>query len=293
MKFAACTKEGKALGLCLVTEEGVKPLSQILGIQVDGLYELVENWEEMQPELERKARDLTPIPLASVKFETPVKTPKRNIICVGKNYLDHARELQGQTASIAGVPTEPIFFSKMAFETIGTGDAITFETSVTNDVDYEVELAVIIGRQVKNISEAEAESAIFGYTISNDVSARNLQVQHIQWHKGKSLDTFTPIGPVVVTKDQFDYPPKLKIECLVNGEVRQSGYTDNLIFSISRLIATLSQGMTLIPGDIILTGTPSGVGMGFDPPKYLKDGDTVICRIEGIGDLTNTVVTKN
>ncbi|MDK2866024.1 MAG: hypothetical protein PWP51_298 [Clostridiales bacterium] len=293
MKFAACTKSGKALGLCLVTDEGVKPLSEILGIQVDGLYELVENWEEMRPELERKGSELMPIPLSEVKFETPVKTPKRNIICVGKNYLEHARELQGQTSSLAGVPTEPIFFSKMAFETIGPEDNIIYETSVTNEVDYEAELAVIIGKRIKNISESEAEAAIFGYTVSNDVSARNLQVQHIQWHKGKSLDTFTPIGPVVVTKDQFEYPPKLKIECLVNGEVRQSSYTDDLIFSISKLIATLSQGMTLIPGDIILTGTPSGVGMGFDPPRYLKDGDVVTCRIEGIGDLTNKVVTKN
>ncbi|MBS7527269.1 fumarylacetoacetate hydrolase family protein [Fusibacter paucivorans] len=293
MKFAVCTKSGRALGLCLVTEEGVKPLSQILGIQVDGLYELVENWEDMWPELERKGSELMPIPLSEVKFETPVKTPKRNIICVGKNYLEHARELQGKTATLAGIPTEPIFFSKMAFETIGPEDHIIYETSVTNEVDYEAELAVIIGKRIKNITEADAEAAIFGYTVSNDVSARNLQVQHIQWHKGKSLDTFTPLGPVVVTKDQFDYPPKLKVECLVNGEVRQSSYTDNLIFSISKLIATLSQGMTLIPGDIILTGTPSGVGMGFDPPKYLKDGDIVTCRIEGIGDLTNKVVTKN
>ena len=293
MKFASCSVEGKNIGICIVMENGVRPLNDILGIQVDGLYELIENWNDMRPEITKKAEGVAIIPIEKVKFETPVRVPKRNLICVGKNYLEHARELEGQTSTISGVPTSPIFFSKMAYETIGPNENIEFNTSVTNEVDYEVELAVFIGKYAKNITEAEAEDVIFGYTISNDVSARNLQVEHVQWHKGKSLDTFSPIGPVVVTKDEFQYPPKLKIECLVNDELRQSGYTDDLIFSLSKLVSTLSQGMTLIPGDIILTGTPSGVGMGFNPPKYLKNGDVVTCRIEGIGTLVNGVVTKN
>lgn len=293
MKFASCALDGKYLGVCLVSDSGVKPLSEILGIQIDGMYEIIENWNDMQPEILKKGQQVTEIPLADISFETPIRVPKRNIICVGKNYLDHAKELEGQTSTLSGIPKNPIFFSKMAYETIGPNDAIEFDTSVTNEVDYEVELAVIIGKYAKDISEEEVPSIIFGYTVSNDVSARNLQVQHTQWHKGKSLDTFSPIGPVIVTSDEIAYPPKLKIECSVNGELRQTGYTDNLIFSISNLISTLSKGMTLIPGDIILTGTPSGVGMGFNPPKYLKNGDVVTCSIEKIGALNNRVVTKN
>jgi len=293
MRFASCFNGDKKLGLCLVEEDGVKPLEAILGIKAENIFELIENWDDLHSKLVEKAEQVAPVPIDQVGYYTPVKTPRRNILCVGKNYLEHAKELEGQTASISGVPEHPIFFSKMVCETIGPEDAIVFDRKVTDSVDYEAELAVIIGKKVKDISEAEAEEAIFGYTIGNDVSARNLQVEHVQWHKGKSLDTFMPLGPVVVTKDTFDYPPKLKIECMVNGEIRQSDYTDNLIFSISRLIATLSQGMTLLPGDIILTGTPSGVGMGFKPPKYLKEGDVVVCQIEGIGMLKNHVVTKN
>jgi 2-keto-4-pentenoate hydratase/2-oxohepta-3-ene-1,7-dioic acid hydratase in catechol pathway len=293
MKIASCIRDRQVLGLCLVEEQGVKPLDTILDMHFENMVDLIEKWDEIQGELIKKAALVPLIPMTEITFDTPVKVPKRNILCVGKNYLEHAKELEGQTSSISGVPEYPIFFSKMVYETIGTEDAIEFDKSVTDSVDYEVELAVIIGKKIKNITEEEAEAAIFGYTIGNDVSARNLQVEHVQWYKGKSLDTFMPLGPVVVTKETFAYPPKLKIECWVNGEVRQSDYTDNLIFSLSRLISTLSQGMTLLPGDVILTGTPSGVGMGFKPPKYLKNGDEVICKIEGIGTLKNHVVTKN
>jgi 2-keto-4-pentenoate hydratase/2-oxohepta-3-ene-1,7-dioic acid hydratase in catechol pathway len=142
---------------------------------------------------------------------------------------------------------------------------------------------------VKNISKAEVKDTIFGYTIANDVTARDLQRTHVQWVRGKSLDTFCPLGPVIVTKDEINYPPALAIESRVNGEVRQQSTTDHLIFDLDTIIAQLSQGMTLYPGDIILTGTPSGVGMGFTPPKYLKSGDVVECEIEKIGILRNTM----
>ena len=293
MKIASCFRGDKALGLCLVEESGVKPLDKILDIKLENMVELIEKWDDLQGELVKKAEFVSLIPIEEIGYYTPIRIPKRNILCVGKNYLEHAKELEGQTASISGVPEYPIFFSKMVHETIGNEDAIAFDRTLTDTVDYEVELAVIIGKKIKDITEEEAEGAIFGYTIGNDVSARNLQVEHVQWHKGKSLDTFMPLGPVIVTKETFAYPPKLKIECSVNGDVRQSDYTDNLIFCLSRLISTLSQGMTLLPGDIILTGTPSGVGMGFKPPKYLKNGDEVVCEIEGIGTLKNYVVTKN
>ena len=156
-------------------------------------------------------------------------------------------------------------------------------------LDYEAELAVIIGRDCKNVRERDAAACIFGYTVLNDVSARNLQTEHNQWYFGKSLDGFTPMGPCIVTEDEIPYPPALSISSTVNGELRQNSNTKYLLHSISEIIAELSQGMTLLAGTIIATGTPAGVGMGFDPPKFLKSGDVVTCEIEKIGRLTNMV----
>jgi 2-keto-4-pentenoate hydratase/2-oxohepta-3-ene-1,7-dioic acid hydratase in catechol pathway len=158
-----------------------------------------------------------------------------------------------------------------------------------DSLDYECELGVIIGKDAKNVKTEDAAEYIFGYTIVNDVSARNLQTRHKQWYFGKSLDGFTPIGPCIVTADEIPFPPKLKITATVNGELRQDSATDLLITGIPEIIAELSSGMTLLPGTIIATGTPSGVGMGFDPPKFLKSGDVVECAVEGIGTLRNIV----
>lgn len=227
--------------------------------------------------------------LEDVKVLAPIEYPKRNIFCLGKNYYAHAKELEGKTSSLAGIPTEPIYFSKTASPAIGPDDVVTGHVGVTDAVDYEVELAIIIGKAGKNIEKKDAEDYIFGYTICNDLSARDLQTKHTQWHKGKSLDGFCPLGPVVVTKDTFSYPPDLSIKCFVNDELRQEGRTSDLIFDMDYIISDLSKGMTLLPGDIIITGTPAGVGMGFDPPKYLSSGDTVICDIEGIGQLKNII----
>lgn len=229
------------------------------------------------------------IPLENIKLTAPIPYPNRNIICLGKNYEDHALEIKSLPGGKAAVPDFPIYFTKAANPAIGHMDKVVIPTHVTNEVDYEVELAIIIGKDGKNIAPQEAEDYIFGYTIVNDISARDIQMKHSQWFRGKSLDTFTPMGPYLVYKSEIDYPVNLDVSCKVNGEIRQSSNTDKLIFDIPYIISDLSNGFTLKAGDIILTGTPAGVGMGFNPPRFLKSGDVVECSIEKIGTLVNYI----
>ncbi len=229
------------------------------------------------------------ISLDEVKILSPIEYPRRNIICLGKNYREHALEMKGKITDAVVVPDYPIYFSKACNKTIGDGDIITGHKGVSEMVDYEVELAIIIGKEGVNIPKNQVKDHIFGYTIANDVSARDLQKDHFQWLKGKSLDGFCPLGPVVIDKNDVMYPPSLGIKCFVNDELRQSAKTDELIFDIDTIVSDLSKGMTLLPGDIILTGTPSGVGMGFKPPKYLSSGDVIKCEIEKIGILINSL----
>ena len=229
------------------------------------------------------------ISLKEVKILSPIPYPNRNIICLGKNYLDHISEVKSLKNVNSDIPQKPIYFSKIAYPAIGHEDVVNSHSDVVKQLDYEVELAVIIGKKCKNVSIEEAEDIIFGYTIANDISARDIQTTYGQWHKGKSFDTFCPIGPYIVHKSNISFPPKLKIQSYVNNELRQNGNTDNLIFDIPYIISDLSSGITLYPGDIILTGTPAGVGAGFNPPRYLKPGDRVDCVIEGIGTLSNTI----
>ncbi len=231
----------------------------------------------------------TELSLDDVKIMAPIPYPKRNVICLGKNYLDHVNEVGGLKNVSADIPKKPIYFSKIAYPAIGHGDCVDSHKDSTNELDYEVELAVIIGKKCRNVAASEAEDVIFGYTIANDISARDLQQEHTQWHKGKSLDTFCPMGPVIAHKSNISFPPALEIKCYVNKELRQNGKTEQLIFDIPEIISDLTSGITLYPGDIILTGTPAGVGAGFKPPKYLLPGDTLDCVIEGIGTLSNTV----
>ncbi len=223
----------------------------------------------------------------------PIPYPKRNVFCIGKNYEEHAREIKITKISDNFIPENPIYFTKVASPAIATGDNICFSKEVTTQVDYEAELAVIIGKEGTNIKPEEAEEYIFGYTVANDVSARDLQVKHKQWFKAKSLDTFCPMGPVIVHKNEIAYPLELNIQCRVNGELRQNSNTRNMIFDIAYIISDLSKGFTLKPGDIICTGTPAGVGMGFEPPKMLKHGDIVECYVESIGTITNKVLSKD
>src|SRR5690625_164562 len=218
----------------------------------------------------------------------PPYIPRKNIICIGKNYREHALEMTGNDEK--AIPKKPVIFTKSPTSVIGHEETILAHETVTKALDYEGELAVIIGKSGTQISREEARNYIFGYTIINDVTARDLQKEHQQFFRGKSLDTFCPMGPVIVTKDEIEDVEALSIKTFVNGELRQDGNTKDMIFSISELIEVLSNGMTLEAGDIIATGTPSGVGKGFNPPKFLQKKDEVKIVIEGIGELTNHVI---
>ena len=229
------------------------------------------------------------IPLENVKITAPIPYPRRNVFCLGKNYAEHAMEIKSLPTGDAVVPDYPIYFTKIADPAVGHMDKVIIPKDYTVDIDYEVELAVIIGKEGKNIPPEKAEDYIFGYTIGNDITARDVQKKHIQWFKGKSLDSFTPMGPWIVHKSEIGFPPELEITCKVNGEIRQKSNTKNLIFDIPYIISDLSKGLTLRAGDIIMTGTPKGVGMGFNPPRFLKSGDVVECYIEKIGTLINVI----
>lgn len=232
--------------------------------------------------------------LDEVTLLAPIPRPQRNIFCVGKNYFDHAKEFSqsgfdSSTKAGDDIPSDPIFFTKVPETVVATGDAVVVPKGVSDAIDYEAELAVIIGRQGKGISEQQAMDYVWGYTIVNDVTARDWQQRHKQWMMGKSFDTFCPMGPWVVTKDECD-ARATRLRCFVNGEKRQDASTTDLIFKIPQLIATLSAGITIYPGDIIATGTPVGVGIGFKPPKYLVPGDRVRVEIDGIGAIENPFV---
>lgn len=234
------------------------------------------------------------LPLNGLSYAAPIPKPIRNLFCVGKNYHEHAKEFArsgyDSTAknSKDAVPEFPIIFSKVPECVIAHEDEIRYPVGLTESLDYEAELAVIIGKGGVGISKADAMDHVWGYTIINDVTARDLQVRHKQWLIGKSLDTFGPMGPVAVTVDEVDVQD-MGIRCFVNDELRQNSNTRDLIFDIPTLIESLSAGITLLPGDIIATGTPAGVGLGFDPPKFLKQGDRVTVEIDGIGKLSNQI----
>ena len=222
----------------------------------------------------------------------PIPRPPKNVFCVGKNYHEHAKEFadSGFDASTKEVvPEAPVVFSKPPTSVIGPGKPILAHLDPTSSVDYEGELAVVIGRAGRGIRKADALSHVFGYTIVNDVTARTLQHRHRQWILGKGLDGFCPMGPAILTADEVPDPGALRLITHVNGEKRQDAPVSDLIFDIPTLIETISAGITLEPGDIIATGTPAGVGIGFDPPRFLKAGDTVRIEVTGIGVLENPV----
>lgn len=220
----------------------------------------------------------------------PLPAPRKNVFCVGRNYAEHIAEGNKAQNIKLGVTEHPVFFTKPPTSIVPPdGDILIFPT-VSEAIDYEVELAVVIGKGGRNIAKADAFDHVFGYTILNDISARDIQRRHGgQYFKGKGLDGSCPLGPWIVTADAISDPHKLAIGLTVNGETRQNGNTADMIFDIPTLIASLSEGLTLEPGDIIATGTPSGVGYAMDPPRFLKAGDTVICDVAEIGQLTNTV----
>ena len=227
--------------------------------------------------------------LADVRLEAPLPLPRRNLWCVGRNYHAHAQELAGSVFKNNAADTMewPIVFSKVPECVVGPADTVQLPAAaISQQIDYEAELAVVIGVGGKNISREAAMSHVYGYTIVNDVTARDVQMRHQQWDMGKSFDTFCPMGPWLVSADEMD-GRETRVRCWVNGELRQDAPTANMIFDIPTLIETVSRGITLYPGDVIATGTPAGVGMGFKPPRYLREGDTVRIEIDGIGSIEN------
>ena len=232
----------------------------------------------------KKRPDCTPsgkaIALDSIKLAPPVSSPSK-IVAIGLNYRDHIRESKGE------VPKLPLIFAKFPNSLIGHKDLIAWDVNLTKKVDFEAELAVIIGKRVHKCSETEAMEAIFGYTCANDVSARDLQFGDGQWVRGKSLDTFCPLGPWIVTADDIPDPHSLGIQCWLNGQIMQDSNTRMMIFKLPELISFISHNCTLTPGDIILTGTPHGVGTFREPSIYMKDGDEIVVEIEKVGRLVN------
>ncbi|CAO3458611.1 Fumarylacetoacetate hydrolase family protein [Azospirillum argentinense] len=292
MKFATIQLDGRrAVAVIDPDKERVWPLESLLGEPVDDLLDVIRRYDEIKGRINVEGEG---IGLSRVRLEAPIPRPARNIFCVGKNYHDHAREFAGSgydssaTGAADAVPALPIFFTKVPESVIGPDEAILYPRGISEQIDYEVELALVIGKGGKNIAPEDAYRHVWGYTVINDVTARDVQKRHKQWLLGKSFDTFCPMGPWVVTADELD-PTDLQVKTWVNGELRQNASTRDLIFDIPTLVATASAGITLYPGDIIATGTPAGVGLGFSPPKFLFPGDCVTVEVSGIGALSNTL----
>ncbi len=228
--------------------------------------------------------------LTDVKLEAPIPHPVRNVFCVGRNYVDHVAEGAKALGTSSDIPTVPQFFTKATHAVIGPDADVRFNPKVSPKMDYEVELGIVIGKEGRDIAPEGVWDHIFGYTIVNDVSARDLQRMHGQWFKGKSLDTTCPVGPCIVERADISDPTELELSITINGEERQRAHVRQMIFDIPRIVADLSAGMTLEAGDIIATGTPSGVGFAMDPPKWLASGDVMVCTISKIGQLKNRIV---
>lgn len=228
-------------------------------------------------------------PVSEIRLLAPIPRPAKNVFCVGRNYMEHVHEGDRMFDRQASLPTVPNFFSKAPTTVTGPDSEVRYPSKVTQAFDYEIELGVIIGKAGRDIAEADAMDHVWGYTIVNDVTARDLQRSHVQWFKGKTLDTTCPMGPWIVDAAALGDPTKLELVFTLNGEQRQHATTDMMIFDIPAIIASLSAGLTLESGDVIATGTPSGVGFAMEPKGLLKDGDVMECRISGIGVLRNTV----
>jgi len=237
-------------------------------------------------------KDAPRVPLSAVTVLAPIPEPQRDIFCVGKNYFAHAAEFHSSGFDSSGkeeVPSAPVIFTKATTSVVGPGADVLGSLDHTDSVDYEGELGVVIGRRAFQVSKAEAMDYVFGYVVVNDVTSRELQRRHNQWVIGKGIDTFCPMGPYLVTADEVHDVKALELETRINGETRQKALVSDLIFDIPTLIETMSRTMTLLPGDIIATGTPVGVGIGFKPPKYLQAGDLMEVSITGLGVLENRI----
>ncbi|PAF47867.1 fumarylacetoacetase [Helicobacter sp. 12S02634-8] len=280
-----------ALGVLDHSLEKIIPLDT-LKIQCNDMQTLIQMWNPaLKDKLEQAILNTQgTLHLDTIIKAAPIPHPFAEIICLGINYLDHAKEsAKFKKEAFDGTRQEAVYFGKRVSEALPDGGTIPAHAHLTQKLDYEVELGVIIGKDARNVARKDAFEYVFGYTIINDISARDIQLKHKQWYFGKSLEGSAPMGPWIVTKDAFAFPPKLEITSRVNGQLRQKSSTDLMIFDIAYVIEELSAGMLLKAGSIISMGTPSGVGMGFEPPKFLKKGDTIVCNIEGIGTLRNTI----
>lgn len=284
MKLVRYEHNGRSPQVGLVVENRVVDLSGV----VPSMHALIALSADGLAVIRQQAQTGQSIPLAEVKLCAPLQ-PRRNVMCLGKNYADHAREMQTANDEPIELPQFPVIFTKATTSVSGPNDPIPFDPQVSTDIDWEVELAVIIGKPGKNIPAEQAMAYVFGYTVLNDVTARDLQRQGKQFFKGKSLDGSCPIGPWLVTADELTNPHNLDVRCLVNGVEKQASNTRNMIFDIPTTIAYLSRGMTLLPGDVIATGTPDGVGAARTPPEFLRPGDVLTSIVEGIGELRNVV----
>ncbi len=289
MKLATISDNGKIKAGMIVGEEficcdeGKNANTAVLAMISSGN---ISEWQAMLDKAPRKK-------LSEIKILAPIPYLLRDMICVGKNYYAHAKEFfdSGFDATQKEtIPSEPIIFTKAMTSLIGPDDAIDTSIDPTGSVDYEGELGVVISKTARRVAKNDWQDYVFGYVIINDVTSRELQKKHNQWTIGKGLDTFGPMGPYIVTKDEIDDLPSMRIQTLVNDEVRQQAEVRDLIFDIPTLIETLTLTGTLLAGDIIATGTPVGVGIGFSPPKFLKSGDKVTINVTGLGSLTNPVI---
>ena len=283
MKFVTFINQGKEMP-GVISAEGTHVLP-------------LEGWETLDAFIAgcegKSPADMIPsgsgIPLTEVKLTAPIPHPRHDILCIGQNYLAHAIESFEFKGLKYVKPDNPVYFGKRVNRAVANGEAIPSHSDITKQLDYENELAIIIGKRCDHVKPEDVFDHIFGYTIVNDISARDLQYAHVQYAFGKGLDGATPMGPWIVTADEFQSPPDLRVSTKINGELRQDSRTSDFIFDIPYIISELSGGIVLEPGDIIITGTPSGVGMGLKPPCFLVPGDVIECEIEGIGTLTNPV----
>ena len=251
-------------------------------------------WRQWADRIEARTSDaLRGFPAGEVRWHAPIPRPAKNVFCVGRNFLTHIEEGARARGEAVTLPVAPVFFTKAPTSVIGPFDDVPWDRSATQQVDWEAELGAIVGITGRNIPRPSALDHVFGYTVINDVSARDLQKNHFQFFKGKSLDGFCPIGPLVVTADEFGDPQSKRVTLRVNGVVKQDGHTRDMIFPLDVLIASLSHGLTLESGDIIACGTPDGVGFARTPPEFLQDGDVMETEIEGIGTMRNRIAAHS
>jgi 2-keto-4-pentenoate hydratase/2-oxohepta-3-ene-1,7-dioic acid hydratase in catechol pathway len=290
MYFATIIKDNESVPIA-VNEEKTKYilLAPMFGIRT--MLQFIEHCSKKEIKAVALALRGNGLPFleGDTVFDAPIPYPPRNAFCLGKNYRDHLEEIPMLAGAQGGVIVDPIYFTKLAYPARGNLSKVSRYAVYEGELDYETELGVIIGKKGRDIPGERAKEHIFGYTVCNDWSMRNFQQKHSQWFKAKSFDGHLTMGPYIAHESIISYPPKLDLKTLVNGEIRQSSNTEKLIFDLDYIISDLSKGLTLYPGDVILTGTCKGVGMGLTPPKYLNAGDRVTSIIEKIGELTSVI----